>query len=126
MWPRRRNSPSPRIPEVWRAALEAVQIRRTKLRYKPAALLIALDMIEDAGEPNTAVTYRDFNSRFAELLGPVDPKGADQGWQPFFHLSTGDQVWDLYHHDQKLTPSEPIEEASRKYVEEFAKEARFK
>jgi hypothetical protein len=124
--PKRLLKPSTQIPEVWRAALEAARTRRSKLHYKPAALLIALDMIDDADEPNTAIMYKDFDRRFADLLKPVDPKGAEQGWQPFFHLSTGDQVWDLYHHDQKLTPSKPIEDASRNYVEEFANEARFK
>jgi hypothetical protein len=116
----------PQLPAVWRSALEAVRVRRTKLHYKPAALLVALDIIERADQATTAVTYADFNTRFAELFRSVDPSGADQAWQPFFHLSTGDQVWDLYHQGQKLTPTKPIEEASRKYVEEFANEARFK
>lgn len=85
------------LPIAWQNALEQVQRRRSKLHYKPAALLIALDLLEQTDEGDHPVPYAEFVEWFAFLVSDVDPDGADRGWEPFYHLATGEQVWNLWH-----------------------------
>jgi hypothetical protein len=85
-----------RLPDHWRLALRQVKNRRSKKHYKPAALLVALDMIDDGSATERRVDFNEFDERFRALMTHVDRLAMDKGWEPFFHLSTGGQVWDLY------------------------------
>src|SRR5690242_18402555 len=85
------------IPQGWRDALDQVRRRRSRLHYKPAALLVALDLLDSAVDAVAGrVPWGALDRSFRELLSDLDPGGSDQGWQPFFHLSTGEQLWDLF------------------------------
>jgi Domain of unknown function (DUF3883) len=112
------------LPVAWQSALEQVRRRRSKLHYKPAALLIALDLIEAADEGDHPIPYREFVDWFAFLLSDVDPVGADKGWQPFYHLATGEQVWTLWRGGTIVDPAEIRPSASS--VSRSVDEARFR
>lgn len=84
------------LPPEWAEALQNVASRRSKLHYKPAALLVALEILDEGDDATGTVPYPAYNSRFQDIITNVDSGGADKGWEPFYYLSTGDQVWDLY------------------------------
>lgn len=80
----------------WEAALREVARRRSKLHYKPAALLVMLDMMDASARKDGRVPFREYDERFHDLMSSVDEQGKENSWQPFLHLATGEQVWDLY------------------------------
>src|SRR4051812_14886281 len=109
------------LPPVWREALEQVRRRRFKRHYKPAALLVALDLLDLSGDAVSGrVPWEQFDSQFEDLLGTFDPHAKGKGWQPFFHLSTGDQVWDLFRDGRQVTRGENVEHVSRSMADSMA------
>lgn len=112
------------LPVAWQNALEQVRRRRSKLHYKPAALLIALDLLERTDEGDHPVPYREFADWFAFLLSEIDPSGADKGWQPFYHLATNEQVWHLWRSGRIVDPAGITPSASS--VSRSVDEARFR
>jgi hypothetical protein len=55
-----------------------------------------LDMMDAGASKDGRVPFREYDERFHDLLESVDAQGKDNGWQPFLHLATGEQVWGLY------------------------------
>jgi predicted restriction endonuclease len=114
------------ISPEWTKALENVASRRSKKHYKPAALLVVLDMIEDREALNGRVPYVAYHNRFEKLIAEVDPDASEKGWQPFLHLSTGDQIWDLYREGHPVDLEALLERRSRSTIENEVDEARIR
>ena len=87
--------PANELTATWVHALTQVSRRRSMLHYKPAALLTTLQILDDGLSANGRIPYSIYEPRFRDFLAPIDPKGATQAWEPFFHLATGNQVWRL-------------------------------
>jgi Domain of unknown function (DUF3883) len=112
------------LPTSWADALEQVNRRRSRLHYKPVALLVSLDMLDEADDSDYRVKYGDFRDRFASLLSTIDLHGADKAWQPFYDLATGEQVWTLWRNGAVLNPSEISPSATT--ISRMVDEARFR
>lgn len=79
------------------AAVELALKARSKKLYKPAALLVALDMIDDGASPE-AIDFEELSRRFDDFVRPVDTNATGKAWEPFSHLSTqsaGEGIWEL-------------------------------
>src|SRR5436190_414283 len=112
--------PAPALPAAWQKAISG---RRQMLHYKPTALLVMLDMI-DAGEAQGGhLPFAQYERRFSALLKPFDERGSKMGWEPFFHLSTGDQVWSLHKNGKPSLIPAGRPNTSRQYVLAYADEA---
>jgi hypothetical protein len=84
------------LSKEWHTAISEVESRPEMPHYKPAALLVMLDML-NAGEASEGhIPFLIFERRFESLLRDFDPKGSRRGWESFYHLSTGDRIWDLF------------------------------
>lgn len=112
------------ISPEWAEALRNVASRRSKNHYKPAALLLMLDMIDDGEALDGRVPYAAYDKRFEKLMAEVDPEACDQGWQPFLHLTTGEQVWNLYRNGRRADLDELLQRRSRAMLESEVDEAR--
>lgn len=77
----------------WQEALARMASARSAPTYMPAALLVALDMLEDG--PAAEIRFEPLDERFRALMQAVDPAGADRAWEPFYHLSTSASIWTL-------------------------------
>lgn len=114
------------LTDEWKEALEQVERRRQMPHYKPAALWVLLDML-DAGEvPGGRLRFGRFDQRFEDLLASFDPERSRMGWEPFFHLATGNQVWDLYHDERQVAVLKDGKNRSRSFVLHHVSEARLK
>lgn len=90
------------IPSIasWVEAL--VSERRTHPLYKPALLLVAIDMIDEGlASPASIPFSAELERRFGDLLARAGEPGREsEAWQPFFHLATqstpaADPIWEL-------------------------------
>ena len=77
------------------------RMRRGNPIYKPAALLIALDLLESGAARSGVIDMTIFKQRFGLLVEGVQEGASGRWWEPFFHLQN-DGFWDLYLQD---TPS---------------------
>lgn len=85
---------------AWVATLDHIERHQQSAVYMPAALWVALDLIEYGLAPGGRFAFNEFEPRFAGLLQRAGLSGSERAWEPFFHLSRAAQVWDLYQHDQ--------------------------
>lgn len=92
-------------PEALLQALDRVKQVGRHPYYMWAALLIALDLVDERARPGD-VTFGEFEPRFEALLLEVDPDGSRNAAMPFFHLSQSAAVWDLYLDGSPFTPGE--------------------
>ena len=67
------------LPSEWEAVLHEVARRRSKLHYKPAALLVMLDMMDAGASKDGRVPFREYDERFHDLMESVDAQGKDNG-----------------------------------------------
>jgi predicted restriction endonuclease len=112
------------ISPEWAEALRNVASRRSKKHYKPAALLITLDMLDEGEATDGRVPYAAYDKRFQNLMAEADPDGRNEGWQPFLHLATGEQVWDLYRNGRPADLDGLLQRRSRGNLESEVDEAR--
>lgn len=97
------GSPAPwATPEVTQQSIaEAVQQAlqaRSQKRYKPAAVLCAVDMVEDGASPDH-LSLEELARRFDDRVGAVEATAVGKAWEPVFHLSVQSAgpsaVWEL-------------------------------
>lgn len=82
------------LPQAWAKALQRVEKAKRHPYYMWAALLVALDLLEE-GELDAGIAFAEFQPLFEELLGEVEPEGKRRASMPFFHLSQSAAIWDL-------------------------------
>ena len=88
-------------PQTWCEVLARVARARSSRIHMPAALLVALDMVEAGEAPDGSIDFGAYERRFKTLMKRVRPPASNAAWVPFYHLSTQSGVWDLYLGDEK-------------------------
>jgi hypothetical protein len=83
-----------------------------------------LDMMDASASKDGRVPFPEYDERFHDLMESVDAQGKDNGWQPFLHLATGEQVWDLYRSGKRTDLDALIENRTRANLQANANEAR--
>ena len=68
--------------------------------------------------------FSGFDRKFASLMEDVDTDATDKGWEPFYHLATGEQVWDLFSHGRMLDLANIP--PRRNLIEQLSPDARIK
>lgn len=83
------------LSQAWMDALSWIERHQQSRVFMPAALWVALDMIEDGLATDGKIAFADFERLFSTLLERAGLPGGDKAWEPFFHLSHGAQIWAL-------------------------------
>lgn len=97
----------PKLPAEWASALQRVKQAKQNAYYMPAAILVALDMIEDGElEASGAIRFAPFKGRFEALLSEADPDGRRNAQAPFFYLSKTASVWSVTRPDNVTIESD--------------------
>ncbi len=96
------------LPDSWSQALRRVASARVSRIYMPAALLVALDMLDAGCSDDGAILFEHFEERFRTLIREVRPAGVSKAWQPFYHLSGSSRVWQLGLGDQAAAFDEMV------------------
>lgn len=120
------NPTTQALPPEWVSALRKVETRRSKLHYKPAALLVMLDILDENPSASERIPFREYNERFHDLVRQIDLREADNGWEPFLHLATGNQIWGLYRDGRNVDLESLLTNRTRASVEAGVDEARIR
>lgn len=82
---------------AWEEALNRVRGASQRRHYMPCMLLAVLDLIEQGGVDLPEIRFEAVDRVFHRLVEQRSLAGADQGWNPFFHLAGKPQIWTLHH-----------------------------
>ncbi len=115
------------FPQCWQQALDRVARARSSPIHMPAALLVALDMVEAGEATEGSIDFAAYEKRFRTLIAQVRPGAASSAWVPFYHLSAKSDVWDLCLGDGKADFSDLVRSPkSRSRLVKRADRAQFK
>jgi hypothetical protein len=85
-------------PSAWSDALSRIQRNQQSPVYMPAAIAVALEMLDEGAAVGGRFLFLEFERRFASLLQRAGLAGVEKAWQPFFYLSRGARIWELLLH----------------------------
>ena len=87
-------------PANWSQVLDQVARAQPSSVYLPAAIWVALDLIEEGAAPGGRLLFVDFEPRLASLLQRAGLAGHDTAWLPFWQLGREVPLWRLRLHGE--------------------------